>query len=147
LPNLNDSGPASANVSNPPGGKTCSNPLYIFGLEVLLGSKQQYAEILPVDAEFPADLVAVALVKENRLQQVAIPGRHIHQDLPHLGPKLLSRNVPQGVDSRGRRFRLALVVERFAAGRRPVMLKKDVVAYRVHKGTQPVWLPKHAPLP
>ena len=119
-----------------PDGNRASEALDILVFEFLLGPVEQHAQILPVYAELPADLIAIALIEKHCLQQQPVARGKFEQNLPDLVLDLPGSRDVQGIWARSRRFGPALLIERLAAAGGAKMLKKHIVANRVDKGSE-----------
>src|SRR4051812_26040040 len=84
----------------------------IFDPEALLGSMEQHTQIVTVDAQPATNLVLVALLEVQPMQQLLFLVRKSCQDLPHMGALFgghhMRFRVDCGVGDLGRR----VVVER-----------------------------------
>src|SRR5262245_43368437 len=55
----------------------------VLGLEAQLGSMEEDSEVVAIDPQRPADLVLVALLEEQPLQELPLLGREGREDFPH----------------------------------------------------------------
>ena len=124
-----------------------ADSLDVFSLELLFGAVEQYAQIVAVHAKLPADFVAVALVEKDGVEQGAIAGSQVEQNLPDLVFDLAGGHDIQGAGSPSGQFGRALDVERVAAPRGAVVLHEHVAANGIHKGAEALGLAQAAIFP
>src|SRR5579872_3150283 len=93
--------------------KRCRIPdaLYVFNLELLLRPVEQNPQVLPLDAELAAHLVAVALFQKHSLEQRTVARSQLQQNLAYLLPNLLRCRHVEGIRALGGRLGLAFFIQ------------------------------------
>jgi hypothetical protein len=116
----------------------------VLRLELLLGAVQQNAEIVAIDSELAADLVAVAFVQKNSVEQGAVARGQVEQNLADLVLDLAGRNDIQGACASRLWFWAAFLVQRIVSAGSAVVLQKYMIANGVDKGAKALGLAQAA---
>jgi hypothetical protein len=61
-------------------GHAVAHVLHVFDLEFLLGAMEKHPQILPIDAELPADLVTILLIEKDCFQYGAVSFRKAQEN-------------------------------------------------------------------
>jgi len=117
-------------------GHAVAHVLRILNLKFLLGAMEQDSQILPVDAELPADLISIAFIEENCFQQGAVSFRKAKENGANFFLELPGENDVDDVSTRCSGLRRACFIERLAAACGAVMLEENVVAHVVNERPQ-----------
>src|SRR5688572_6060236 len=89
---------------------------------------QQHSQVIPVDAEAPADLVLLAFLEKQPVQELALLLRQSSHDGPDMGTVLVQAGGGLGVDARVRQCGPGLLLERRGLRVGAIHLEQDVVA-------------------
>ncbi len=100
----------------------------VLGLEFLLGAMEENAEVAAIDAEFPADLIAVTFFEEDGLEQGAVARSNVEEDGADLVLDLMGDGEVEGAGGAGRQLGLSVGVEGDGSAGGAIVLLKDVGA-------------------
>jgi len=96
-------------------GHPIAHVLHVLDLEFLFGAMEQDPQILPVDAELPADLVSIAFIEKNCFQQGAVSFRKAQENRANFFLDLPGRNDVDDVRTRRSGLWRAFFIERLAS--------------------------------
>ena len=108
---------------------------------------EQHAEVVAVYAELAADFVAVALVEEDGVEQGAVAGGQVEQDLADFVFDLAGGDDVKGAGAAGYGLGMAFDVERIAAAGGAVVFEQNVIADGVDEGAQALRIAQAAVAP
>src|SRR4030095_15085266 len=119
----NDSGRKKLAVSSPD----------VLSLEAQLGAVQKHSQVIAVAPKRPADLILVAFLEKEPIEDLALLGRQSLENGPHVGSFLLARHRRLGFGAFSGTSSAHLVIQRGDARMRSIQLEQHVVADRVHE--------------
>jgi len=88
---------------------------------------QEHAEILPIHAEFLANLIFIAVFEENPFQKLAVAFAELFQNLPHSLLCIFGHHCVQNICIFRLDIHLGGILHRIAFGVKTVVLEQDMV--------------------